>query len=92
MSKVARTVLFSGHVQGIGFRVTAVHLAHDLPLSGTVRNLDDDRVELVVAGEAKDIDTLIERLREHFGAFLRTVDHTPCPDPGFPDQGIRITF
>jgi acylphosphatase len=93
MSKAARTVLFSGHVQGVGFRMTAVYLARGLPLSGTVRNLDDGRVELVVAGEPADIDTLIERLREQFGTFLRTVEQGPSSLPASDfTPGIRITF
>ncbi len=43
-----RTIYFSGRVQGIGFRYTAVQFARDLPLSGTVRNVRDGRVELIL--------------------------------------------
>src|SRR5436305_14642753 len=69
-----RTILFGGRVQGVGFRMAAVHLGRDLALAGTVRNLSDGRVELVAEGEGKEIDRLVTRLREHFGAFVRTVE------------------
>ena len=92
MSKMARTIVFHGRVQGVGFRMTAVQLAEDLPLAGTVRNVDDDGVELVVAGEPADIDKLVLRLREHFGSFIRTVEQHSCAAPGFKDHGIRVTY
>src|SRR5438874_2068770 len=74
-----RRILFSGRVQGVGFRMTAVHLAQGLPLSGTVQNLPDGDVELVVEGAAADIDTLIDRLREHFAGLIRTVSQDRSP-------------
>lgn len=87
-----RTLLFSGHVQGVGFRATTVHLAQDLPLSGEVRNRDDGSVELTLEGPPAAIDTLLARLREHFGSFLRTVDqHRATPTGNLP-PGVRITY
>jgi len=88
-----RVILFSGRVQGVGFRMTAVHLAADLPLTGTVRNVDDGAwdgggygggVELIVEGAAGDIDRLVVRLSEQFG-----VSYVMCPSvlfrpPAFP--------
>jgi len=91
MSVERRNILFSGHVQGVGFRMTTVHLSHDLPLAGTVRNMDDGRVELIVEGEMQDIDELIRRLREQFGSLLRTVQQNSVPASGAPlAGGIRI--
>ena len=37
-------ILFSGHVQGVGFRWTTERIASQLPLRGFVRNLPDGRV------------------------------------------------
>ena len=90
MNSERRTILFSGRVQGVGFRATAVHLAHDLALSGGVMNLPDGRVELVVEGAPKEIDILIERLREHFASLIRTVDQNVAPATGLSGQGIRV--
>ena len=41
-------ILFTGHVQGVGFRWTTERIASQLPLRGFVRNLPDGRVEVVV--------------------------------------------
>src|SRR4051812_26302293 len=65
-----RKIVFGGRVQGVGFRMTAVQMARDLALSGTVRNCSDGRVELMAEGEPAEIDKLVGRLREHFGAFV----------------------
>ncbi|MEO0532208.1 MAG: acylphosphatase [Planctomycetota bacterium] len=63
-----RTVWFRGDVQGVGFRATTQRLAGGLALTGTVRNLADGGVELVVEGTVPEIDRLIAGLREHFGS------------------------
>jgi acylphosphatase len=85
-----RVILFSGHVQGVGFRMTSIHMAADLPLAGTVCNLDDGDVELVVQGDSGDIDTLVERLREQFGSFIRTITQRSTQPTGSPGRGIRV--
>jgi acylphosphatase len=85
-----RSIVFSGRVQGVGFRMTTVQFAENLPLAGTVRNTEEGDVELVVEGEAAQIDTLISRLREHFGSFIRNISQTPSRATGLRGGGIRI--
>jgi acylphosphatase len=86
-------MVFSGHVQGVGFRMTAVQIAGDLAISGTVRNREDGAVEVIVEGAASEMDLLVSRLREHFGALVRNVEQTTLdgthsgPTPG---AGIRV--
>ncbi|MCL2648830.1 MAG: acylphosphatase [Phycisphaerales bacterium] len=92
MSVERRKILFSGRVQGVGFRMTAVELAGGLQLAGTVRNLVDNTVELIAEGEAEEIDHLVNRLREHFGSFIRTIDQTRMTPIGNLAPGIRITY
>ena len=91
-----RRIVFSGRVQGVGFRMTAVQLADDLPVYGTVENLADGDVELVVQGAASDIDTLVDRLREQFEGRLRTVTqerYAPlAPPAGTHQRGIRVNL
>ena len=74
--------------------MTAIQFAGDLPLSGTVENLDDGDVELVVQGATADIDTLLNRLREQFEGLIRTVTQersTPLALPtGMHTRGIRV--
>jgi len=61
-------ILFSGQVQGVGFRWTTERIASRLPLRGFVRNLPDGRVEVVVGGAAASIQQLIDKLQERFGS------------------------
>jgi len=48
---IARRLLISGMVQGVGFRYFAVRVAQRHDVVGTVRNLRDGRVEVVAEGE-----------------------------------------
>ena len=89
MKKVCRILRFSGRVQGVGFRQTALYLARDLPLAGTVCNLDDGSVELVAEGQQAHIDSLVRRLQDRFGGFITGVRQSDAPPRGLP-QGIRI--
>ena len=49
-------VLFSGHVQGIGFRYTVKQTALGVEVTGWVKNLADGRVELLVEGEREELE------------------------------------
>jgi acylphosphatase len=70
--------------------MTTLQLAEGLPLAGTVRNTDDGDVELIVEGEGTVIETLIQRLREHFGSFIRTMTQSTSRATGLRGDGIRI--
>ena len=56
-------IYFSGDVQGVGFRFTAQHFAQKLCLTGWVRNLHDDRVEMEVQGPVSRLRTLLIQLK-----------------------------
>jgi acylphosphatase len=49
-------ILYSGHVQGVGFRYAVRTLAAGYEVTGTVRNLADGRVELTVEGAKDELD------------------------------------
>ena len=58
------TVLFSGQVQGVGFRYTAKTVATGFEITGTVRNLPDGRVELVAEGTRGELDAFRAALHD----------------------------
>jgi acylphosphatase len=60
---VGRLVYYSGKVQGVGFRATAVEIARDYPVTGWVKNLDDGRVQLVVEGSAEGVEKFLQAIR-----------------------------
>lgn len=77
-----RTYFYTGHVQGVGFRYTAQHLARSHPVTGYVRNVPDGRVELVAEGEANDLDALAEALTRQMEGFIRKTDVSTGPATG----------
>lgn len=59
---VRRHFYFSGRVQAVGFRYFAYRYASGLGLTGYVKNLWDERVEMEAQGEASKIDELVAKL------------------------------
>jgi acylphosphatase len=69
---LAARILVTGLVQGVGFRSYARNHAKSLGLKGFVRNTKLGRVEIVVEGYEKEIDTLIDLI--HKGPFASQVE------------------
>ena len=70
MANQRRVILFSGTVQGVGFRYTACRAAAHYEVAGTVRNLPDGRVECVVEGEGAQIDAFLADLRQRMSGYI----------------------
>lgn len=66
MNEKSIHAFFSGMVQGVGFRFTALNLARKQKLKGWVKNLADGRVELLVEGSGKNLGIFINDLRCEF--------------------------
>jgi len=84
--KTCNRVIYTGHVQGVGFRYTSQRLAKGYAISGYVRNLADGSVELVVEGQQTEVDRFLAALDEQMAGYVeaRTVyDHEPCGFRGF---------
>ena len=64
MSRQRMTVFYSGRVQGVGFRYTVKSITPGFEITGTVRNLEDGRVELVAEGEREELDAFRQAIRE----------------------------
>lgn len=56
-------VLYSGRVQGVGFRFTAEESARRLGVAGWVKNLRDGRVELVAEADERALTQFLEDIR-----------------------------
>jgi acylphosphatase len=65
-AKVGRTVYYTGQVQGVGFRATAVDIARDYRVSGWVKNLADGRVQLVAEGTEDEVKKFLKAIRDHW--------------------------
>ena len=56
--------VIEGKVQGVGFRYFTCEAALDLGLCGTVRNLEDGSVEVLVSGSTAGVAALRARVAE----------------------------
>lgn len=55
-------ILYSGRVQGVGFRYAVRTLAAGYDITGTVRNLADGRVELTAEGMKGELEAFREAI------------------------------
>ena len=76
------TCIFSGSVQGVGFRYTAQNLALQYDVRGYVRNLDDGRVELVMEGPDTEMQGLLDDVKRHMSGYIDDVQATRSPATG----------
>jgi len=84
-----RQIVFFGHVQGVGFRYTAVRAAGGYEVTGTVRNLHDGSVECVVEGEAAEIDSFLADLGEKMGRYIeRSTQTITAPTGQYASFGV----
>ena len=68
-------VVFSGLVQGVGFRYSLIKLARQYNLTGWVRNRCDEKVEAQIQGEYSNIIYVINHL-EDVSRYIRIDDYS----------------
>ncbi len=64
MPKIREHIIFTGRVQGVGFRYRAKYLAQHYGVTGWIRNHYDGSVEAQMQGREEDIDKIIQSLQE----------------------------
>jgi len=83
-------ILYSGKVQGIGFRYTVKTAASGFDVTGTVRNLPDGRVELIAEGTRDELNAFREGIRESgLEHFIRD-EHVIWGEPTNQLRGFEI--
>lgn len=83
-------IVFTGRVQGVGFRYTAQMKATEYDLTGWVRNLDNGDVDMEVQGAPDAIHSLLRDLR--LGErWIRIDDYSQKEIPLLRDEGQFTT-
>jgi acylphosphatase len=91
MSQTAKHIIFTGRVQGVGFRYTAYNIASRYKLAGFVRNSPDGTVEMFAQGPDDDITACIRDIEESFHGYVRKTDiEEDTFNPQYTD--FNITF
>ena len=85
-------VLYTGRVQGVGFRYTTRQIAHGFEVAGFIKNLPDGRVELVVEGNEEELKRFLKEIGTgDLGPFIRNeVVVWAEPSGEFRDFSIRL--
>ena len=85
---VRKHIFFSGNVQGVGFRYRSFYIAQSLGLTGWVKNLWDDRVEMEVQGSEASIREMLARIQQQRWINVTNMEITeiPCEE----ERGFKI--
>jgi acylphosphatase len=82
-----RIVIYTGRVQGVGFRATAQAIAARHQVTGWVRNEPDASVRLEIQGPSDEVEAVLRTLAARLHGFIastRTHEASPVADePGF---------
>jgi acylphosphatase len=75
---IGRRVFYEGRVQGVGFRWTVKDIARGFDVTGWVKNLSDGRVELLVHGEAAELEAFLHEIEDsHLKGHIKNVTAQP---------------
>jgi len=87
---IRATVLYHGHVQGVGFRYTTQTIARGFAVGGFVENLPDGRVRLVVEGDRGEVDRVLRSIDDRMERYIESADRTDAATTGeFADFRIH---
>ncbi len=83
-------VVYSGNVQGIGFRFSINDIARALPIGGWVKNEPDGTVRIVAEGEEGRLKDFIDQICVAFPGYINDSKISWEPGTGeFKDFGIK---
>lgn len=69
--KIRIETIYSGRVQGVGFRATCVSIARGYRVTGTVQNLNDGNVVLIAEGIESEVNAMLAEIRQRFANHIR---------------------
>jgi len=90
MANVRFHIIFTGRVQGVGFRATTQEVAERAGVTGWVRNLMDGSVECVAEGPQPSVNAFLDRLSREMSRYVesRQVDRETATGE-FPSFTVR---
>lgn len=91
MNEIAKHIIFKGHVQGVGFRFTAHHIARGYDVTGFVRNVSDGTVEMHAQGPKQDVEGCLGEIQERMAGYIRQMQVETIP-PAAGYTAFEITF
>ncbi len=90
MESIRRHIVFSGRVQGVGFRYRASYAARSLSITGWVRNNDDGTVEMEAQGSETQLNRMLSMLNKDSYIRIEKTVMTELPVEE-NERGFRVT-
>ena len=87
---ICKRVIYSGQVQGVGFRYTARRVAQGFAIAGYVRNLPNGDVELVAEGPADQVNAFLAAVARGMAGYIQNC--TAREESPGSYQGFEIRF
>jgi acylphosphatase len=87
---VCKHAVYSGRVQGVGFRYAVQELAADFDVNGYVRNVLDGTVEVLAEGVADDVAKFLAAIERRMAGYIRDKSIQDAPSPG--KKGFQIRY
>lgn len=67
---IRKTVKYTGHVQGVGFRYTTTNIAARFAVAGYVQNMSDGSVRLVAEGEKSEAEAFLDAVSDQLARHI----------------------
>ena len=86
---IRNRIVYSGRVQGVGFRWQVRQVSGDFAVTGFVRNLEDGTVELLVEGASSEVSRMVAAVEKKLKDFWNSkVEDERAGDPQFENFSI----
>jgi acylphosphatase len=85
---VSKRAVYSGRVQGVGFRYATQELADGFAVDGYVRNLPDGQVEVVAQGPPEEVEAFLAAIARRMSGYIGEASVHDVPAENF--KGFRI--
>jgi acylphosphatase len=79
---VRKEIVFTGRVQGVGFRYTTRSIARSYEVTGFVRNMPDGSVHLVAEGQPGEVEAFVSALKARMKSYIRDAQESGAPPEG----------
>lgn len=90
MGIIYKKILFSGQVQGVGFRRKTFDISKGFSITGYVRNIPMGNVELVVEGEPDEVERFLDALQKKLASYIESVTASSIPLQQFGEFSIKF--
>jgi len=81
--------IFSGLVQGVGFRQSVLQIAEHFELCGRVKNLQNGTVELTAAGKKENVDSFLKMVQDRYHENITDLQVNIISSLGYVDYRIE---